>query len=355
MWSRRVLCRRSSSSSSSSTRTVQVFDRALKRRQRDWSLGLVEGDYYDYLRVESASRLCDRLEDIKRSFPLTLDLGCHRGHIYKVVSSAEGLQGRGGIGGIETLVQCDFSDKAVELRTLEGAGEAAGAVGTGGGDGAVGAVGAEGASSPTPPRVKQFVVHCDEEALPFKEHSFDAVLSSMSLHWVNDLPSTLQQIKRVLKPDGAFVASMLGGSTLQELRYCFYLAEQERRGGLSSHTSPFALPSDVAGLMQGAGFSLPTIDVDTVTLSYPDAFTLMEHLVNMGEGTASLSRQFAVGKDTFLAAAALYQELYGLEDGSVTATFQIIYMIGWSPHESQPKACQRGSGTAKIGAIREKV
>lgn len=326
--------------SSSSTRTVQVFDRALKRRQRDWSLGLAEGDYYDYLRVESASRLCDRLEDIKRSFPLTLDLGCHRGHIYKVVSGAEGLQGRGGIGGIETLVQCDFSDKAVQLRTLEGAGEAADAGGT------------DGASSPAT-RVKQFVVHCDEEALPFKEHSFDAVLSSMSLHWVNDLPSTLQQIKRVLKPDGAFVASMLGGSTLQELRYCFYLAEQERRGGLSSHASPFALPSDVAGLMQGAGFSLPTIDVDTVTLSYPDAFTLMEHLVNMGEGTASLNRQFAVGKDTFLAAAALYQELYGLEDGSVTATFQIIYMIGWSPHESQPKACQRGSGTTKIGTLKD--
>jgi NADH dehydrogenase [ubiquinone] 1 alpha subcomplex assembly factor 5 len=95
--------------------------------------------------------------------------------------------------------------------------------------------------------------------------------------------------------------------------------------------------------MQDAGFNLPTIDIDTITVSYPDAISLMEHLVCMGEGSASINRQFAVGRDTFLSMASIYQQLYGLDDGSVRATFEIIYIIGWRPDASQPKACQRGS------------
>jgi len=332
-----------SSSPTTKTSTVAVFDRALKRRQRNWALKLPDSQYYDYLRIEAAERLCDRLEDIKRSFPLALELGCHRGHVYKVLSSKEGLGGRGGVGGIETLVQCDLAENAIEeskstvdaIRLFTSVPQSSDSQ----------SVSASGSSS----LIQQFSVLCDEEALPFKEASFDAVLSSMNLHWVNDLPSTLQQIKRVLKPDGVFLASMLGGSTLQELRHCFYLAEQERRGGLSSHASPLAMPSDAASLLQGAGFALPTVDVDTITVSYPDVFTLMEHLQRMGEGQASLSRQFHVGSDTFLATAAIYQQLYGLEDGSIPATFQLISMIGWAPHSSQPRPCARGSGSAKIG------
>jgi NADH dehydrogenase [ubiquinone] 1 alpha subcomplex assembly factor 5 len=128
--------------------------------------------------------------------------------------------------------------------------------------------------------VKAFAVQCDEEKLPFQPHSFDLVLSSMYLHWVNDLPGTLKAIKSILRPDGAFIGCMLGGSTLQELRHCFYLAQQERTGGVSSHCSPFALPSDIAGLMQSAGFSLLTIDVDTVTvLLFPLPLFLMKHCI----------------------------------------------------------------------------
>jgi len=246
-----------------------------------------------------------------------------------LVNEREALGGgKGGIGGIETLVQCDMGSNIIasmqenEKQRVEAAA-----------------------------RVKTMNIACDEEALPFKEHTFDLVVSNMALHWVNDLPSTLQQIKSALKPDGAFVASLLGGSTLQELRQCFYLAEQERRGGFSPHASPFVLASDAASLMQAAGFSLPTIDVDTVTISYPDAFTLMEHLGCMGEGTASLNRQYNVGKDTFLAMASLYQEQYGLEDGSVPATFQLIYVIGWAPDASQPKACKRGSATQSLRSL----
>ena len=324
---------------STKTGTVAVFDRDLKRRQRNWSLKLPDSEYYDYLRIEAAERLCDRFEDITRSFPVVLELGCHRGHVFKVLTSKESLSGRGGIGGIETLVQCDLAEFAVDkgkgVATVDAAQLASRTSGAALSSGVI----------------QQLSMHCDEESLPFKEASFDAVLSSMNLHWVNDLPSTLQQIKRALKPDGVFLASMLGGTTLHELRHCFYLAEQERRGGLSPHASPLAMASDAASLLQGAGFALPTVDIDTLTVSYPDAFTLMEHLQRMGEGQASLSRQFHVGSDTFLAVAALYQQLYGLEDGSIPATFQLISMVGWAPHDSQPRPCARGSGKAKIGVV----
>lgn len=316
----------------------EVFDRELKRRQREWAFNIVESDYYDYLRKEAAERLVDRIEDISRSFPLALELGCHRGHIYELLNANPGLDGKGGVGGIETLIQCDTSPSAIRHVA------------------ALAAAASSSSSPPSPssssretaPLVETYTVLADEEFLPFKEGQFDIVLSSMNLHWVNDLPSTFLQIKNCLKPDGVFLGAMLGGSTLQELRYCFYLAEQERKGGLSPHASPLALASDVASLMQAAGFNLPTVDVDTVQISYPDAFTLMEHLGRMGEGTAAYNRHSAVGKDTFLAMASLYQEMYGLEDGSVRATFQVIYMIGWAPDAKQPKACKRGSATHSL-------
>ena len=313
------------SSSSSTNQQQQVFDRDLKRRQRHWALGLEDSDYYDYLRTESARQICERVEDITREFPTALDLGCHRGHLLKELRSREGLGGNGGVGGVQTLHQMDMS-----LR--------------------------DNLDADTPS--EENLVHAvhvigDEETplLTMDQHSMDLVMSNLNLHWINDLPGSLVQIREVLKPDGCFIGSLLGGSTLQELRYCLYLAEQERRGGVSPHASPLITPSDMAALMQGAKFALPTIDVETVTISYPDAFTLMEHLSLMGEGTAALNRQFHVGRDTFIAAAALYQELYGLEDGSVPATFQMIYVIGWAPHESQPSCLKRGSATHSMKEI----
>ena len=223
-----------------------VFDRKLKRRQRDWSLTGDDSTYYDYLRKESASRLVDRIEDIYKPFPMALELGCHRGHIFDLINEKQGLSGVGGIGGIETLVQCDISEFAVTSSIAREN---------------------ERKASGVPQNVKSYSFICDEQYLPFKEKQFDIVLSSMNLHWVNDLPSTLRQIKSCLKPDGVFLCSMLGGSTLEELRRCFYLAELERKGGIGPHASPFARASDMAALMQGAEFQLPTVDVDTVKVS----------------------------------------------------------------------------------------
>lgn len=239
-------------SASFSRRCKHVFDRDLKARHRDFSLSVHDGEYYDYLRQESASRIVDRIEDIMKDFPLALELGCHRGHLYDLINAQEGLNGTGGIGGIEKMYQCDISVNAMKTTDDD---------------------------ITTTRRVEPVYLNGDEEqGLPFNPDTFDIVLSSCYMHWINDLPKVLQNIKSILKPDGVFIGSMLGGSTLEELRYCLYVVEQERLGGVRPHTSPLALPSDIAGLIQGAGFSLPTIDVDTVTVSYPNAITLMEHL-----------------------------------------------------------------------------
>lgn len=246
-----------------------VFDRQLKKSQRDFAYSLIEGDYYDYLRQESAARLADRLEDMTRTFPLALELGSFRGDVYRVINGQAALAGPGGMGGVQELVQADnFSRKYTEQSSDQWNSVAQRRVGellvpTANVDSIVDQAGH--ILSPES-LVKSYSVVCDEENLPFKERTFDMVLSSMSMHWINDLPIALKQINAVLKPDGVFLGSVLGGNTLKELRYCFYLAEQERRGGISPHVSPFAQPSDIAALMQAAGFNLPTIDIDTITV-----------------------------------------------------------------------------------------
>ena len=303
----------------------EVFDRSLKTRQRDWSFGIEESEYYDYLRAEAADRLVGRLEDISREFPMAIDLGGHRGHISKsILEKSTEVETYGVLGGIKKLVQCDVSAAACAAMR-------------------------ENASKHS--MFETEVLQIDEEGKglsSLESESFDLVMSSMSLHWVNDLPSTLREAKRILKPDGCFIGCMLGGSTLQELRYSFYLAEQERSGGVSPHMSPFALPRDVASLMQGAGFNLPTIDIENISIGYPNAIALMEHLGRMGEGNASINRNLTVGTDAFLATAATYQSLYGLADGTVPASFQLIYMIGWAPHASQPVPLKRGSASRSM-------
>lgn len=178
---------------------THVFDRALFRRHRERAVALPDSAYFDYLRIEMANRMVDRLDDITRRFPMALDLSCHRGHLYRAISANEG------IGGIEHLVQCDFSENAIAQARLA---SASGRLAT------------------------SFVV-ADEEALPFPDQQFDLVLSSLGMHWVNEIPALLAKIKAILRPDGAFIGCMIGGNSLLELRSSLYLAELERRGGMS--------------------------------------------------------------------------------------------------------------------------
>lgn len=150
------------------------------------------------------------------------------------------------------------------------------------------------------------------------------------MHWINDLPSTLHQCNRALKPDAPLIAAMAGGDTLFELRTSLQLAELERLGGVSPRVSPLADVRDMGGLLQRAGFKLLTIDVDDIVVDYPDVFALMMDLGAMGEGNAVLGRmKGAISRDVLMAVQGIYKELHGNEDGTLPATFRIIYMVGF--------------------------
>ena len=194
-----------------------------------------------------------------------------------------------------------------------------------------------------------------DEHLPFEANTFDAVLSSLSLHWINDLPSVLAQINHILKPDSPFLGVMLGGDTLFELRTSLQLAELDRRGGVSTHTSPLADVRDVGGLLQSANFNLLTVDVDDIIVNYPSIFALISDLQAMGESNAVLGREAGgIRRDVLAAADAIYKELHGNEDGSYPATFRLIYMIGWKKSPTQAKPLERGTGMFSIKDILEK-
>jgi NADH dehydrogenase [ubiquinone] 1 alpha subcomplex assembly factor 5 len=261
---------------SSNTSKKIIFSRQLKRRHRNFAVNQQSSDdcsYYNYLREESNQRLVDRVDDINKTFPVGLEIGCYNGHLYDMINGFPSLRSeKGGIGGIERLIQCDLSslfpvekDKRADSVEQKGnldsqAERKLDSKAKGKSDSQV-----EESSSPI---VKRQYVQIDEEFLPFPPNTFDIVLSSLYLHWSNDLFSTLSGIHDVLKPDGVFIASMFGGNTLKELRQCFFLAEQERKGGISFlHTSPFPETLDIAAIVQNTGFTLPTVDVDTITVT----------------------------------------------------------------------------------------
>lgn len=205
-----------------------------------------------------------------------------------------------------------------------------------------------------PAHVRTVLPILDTSPLPFPPRSFSAVLSSLSLHWINDLPSILSQINQVLLPDSPFLGAMLGGDSLFELRTSLQLADLDRRGGVSTHVSPLADVRDMGGLLTKAGFKMLTVDVDDIVVDYPDTFALMQDLQAMGESNAVLRREMGgLSRDVMLANEGIYRELHGNEDGSLPATFRIIYMIGWTEGQGQPKPLDRGSGQINMKDILE--
>ena len=289
---------------SGSSESGTVFDRRLLRRRRDRAAAGF-GDF-DFLWREVAERLADRLDDIRRDFPLALDLGCHDGRLAQVMA---------GRGGVEELVQCDLS-----------AGFAGLASGRGGN-----------------------ALAADEELLPFRQGAFDLVLSCLSLQWVNDLPGCLLQINRVLKPDGLFLSALLGGESLSQLREVLMLAELELEGGASPRVAPFAELREAGALLQRAGFALPVADLDSITVDYREPLRLLADLRGMGAANALTSRRpGGLRRATLFRALELYRERYGNADGTVPARFDILYLIGWAPAESQPKPLRPGSAAARL-------
>lgn len=184
--------------------------------------------------------------------------------------------------------------------------------------------------------------------LDLEPGSADLIVSILSLHWADDLPGALSQIRRALKPDGLFQGALFGAGTLKELRGVLTEAELEARGGAQPRVSPFADGFDGAALLQRAGFALPVSDVDRVTVRYPDLFALIGDLRAMGETGALIERGRPLTRDIVARAAALYSDRHGEADGRIPATFEIVSLAGWAPHESQQKPLARGSATVRL-------
>jgi NADH dehydrogenase [ubiquinone] 1 alpha subcomplex assembly factor 5 len=285
------------------TDSMNVFDRRLLRRNRDRAAPRLGA--HDFLFRDVAERLADRLDDVTRKFPRALDLGCHGGEIAAI------LRGRGGI---ETLVQCDLSPAMARRAQSNGSA----------------------------------TLVADEEALPFAPESFDLVISNLSLHWVNDLPGCLLQVRQCLKPDGLFLAAMLGGDTLAELRQALMEAELAESGGAGPRVSPFADLRDAGGLLQRAGFALPVVDGDRLTATYPDLLGLMRDLRGMGEANAVQARPRRFPPRTLFARADHLYRRTADADGRLPATFQIITMTAWAPHVDQQRPLARGSARTRL-------
>jgi SAM-dependent methyltransferase len=285
-----------------STPDTAPFDRALlARRRRRWSRPGQTPALF--LAAHVAEDLAERVSLVQRRFSTALDLGGDGGELARRIAA---------LGQTDRLVRLD-PDAGAEVGLQEDR------------------------------------VAGDEEALPFAEGSFDLVTSNLGLHLTNDTPGVLLQIRRALRPDGLLVAAMLGGETLTELRQSLLAAEAEIAGGASPRVLPFAELRDAGGLLQRAGFALPVIDQDRLTVRYDHLFALMADLRAMGGANILVNRsRRPVSRRLFLRAAELYAERFGDADGRIRATFDVIHLSGWRPHDSQQKPLKPGSARASL-------
>jgi len=280
---------------------TRIFDRALLARRRNRIAESAHGP--DFLLERVADDIAERLAVVRRTFPLAVNLGAHHGLV------AQRLRG---IAGVERIINVDHAPRLLE-------------------------------------RCEGLRVVADEEALPFAAASLDLVVSGLSLQLVNDLPGALVQIRRALKPDGLLLAAMLGGETLKELRQAWLAAEAEVTGGASPRVAPFADVRDIGALLQRAGFALPVVDSETVTVTYADPLALMRELKAMGaSNTLTARHRRPVTRRLLARAAAIYMERFANADGRVPATFEILTLTAWAPDESQQKPLQPGSAQTRL-------
>ncbi len=277
-----------------------LFDRSLleARRRRARRIGPAT-----FLMDRAAEDFADRLAPVLRRFDRAADLGTPTGAVRAA------LAGNGAIGTMIAVEACSGDD-----------------AGEGG-----------------------LRVVADVEALPFADGALDLVVSAFALQTVNDLPGVLIQIRRALKPDGLFLAALLGGDTLAELRESFAVAETELEGGVSPRVAPFPDLRDMGALLQRAGFALPVADVDRVVVRYPSPLALMADLRRMG-ATNPLAerRRVPLRRATLGRMMEVYADRFRDPDGRIRASFDIIWLSGWAPHESQQKPLRPGSARARL-------
>ena len=280
------------------TESPVIFDRALlrDRRRRAAALGPVT-----FLLDRAADDLADRLAAVLRRFDLGIDLGTPGEAVRAALS---------GLGSVGTVVKTEATLPA-------------------------------GARSDT--------IVADEEALPFGDSTLDLVVSALALQFVNDLPGTLVQIRRALRPDGLFLAALIGGETLTELRQSFAAAESEVEGGASPHVAPFVDLRELGALLQRAGFTLPVTDVDRLTVRYDSVFGLMRDLRRMGAtNMLHARRRMPLKRATLMRMAEIYAERFSDNDGRVRATFEIIWLSGWAPHPNQQQPLKPGTARTRL-------
>lgn len=282
----------------------RIFDRDLLRARLDRAApGYAAADF---LKRRAAEDAVVRLEAIMREFPRAVDLGARNGAFAQALAESDAAARVG------LLVETDLSEKMLA-----------------------------GRSGP------RLVV--DEERLPFAAGSLDLVVSTLSLHWANDVVGALIQIRRALKPDGLFIGSLLGGATLTELRQSLLAAEAELTGGAGPRVSPFADPYDAAGLLQRSGFALPVADVDRVTVRYSHPLKLLADLRAMGETSVLAERHpKPLTRQVLGRAFQIYAERFGEPDGRLPATFEILTLTGWAPDPSQQKPLKPGSAKMRL-------
>jgi SAM-dependent methyltransferase len=275
-----------------------IFDRALLRQRRRRAAALGPATF---LLDRAAEDLVDRLAAVLRRFELAVDLGTPGDEVRAA------------------LARLDSIGRIVAADVLPG------------------------------PAHGETIVAADEEALPFADATLDLVVSALALQFVNDLPGVLVQIRRALKPDGLFLAALIGGETLTELRQSFAAAESEVEGGISPRVAPFADLRDLGALLQRAGFALPVTDVDRLTVRYDSVFNLMHDLRRMGATNALLARRrVPLKRATLLRMAEIYMQRFADPDGRVRATFEIVWLSGWAPHPDQQQPLKPGSAKARL-------
>lgn len=272
-----------------------LFDRARNRKRR--ARAAAHFSQHDFLWREASARAEETLSFIKRDFPVVAGFGTHA---FAAPASTA------------WLIQCD--NAPAMLRGMDG-----------------------------------WRVAADEEWLPFADNSLDAVISLLSLHWVNDIPGALAQIRRVLKPDGLFFAILPGGETLRELRSIFAGVESARSGGVSPRVAPFIDVRDAGALLQRAGFALPVADSELLQVSYPHLFALMADLRGAGQSNMLRTQlQHFTARGFFMDAAKRYAEQFSDAENRITATVEFITLTGWKPAATQQKPAKRGSGKVSL-------
>lgn len=275
-----------------------IFDYDLLRKHRLRALAALGEDSL-FLWEALANRLVDRLQDIRREFPLAVNIGVHHGGL------TEKLTGKFGI------------KRMISVDDL--------------------------------PFAKHHYIESSLDLLSIKPASIDLMVSLGHMHWVNDLPGLLAQIKQSLKPDGVFIGMLSGGDTLMELRQSLMVVETKHRGGVSARVSPMLSLQDASNLMQRAGFALPVVDMERISISYQNIIRLLHDLRAMGQTNALMQRSKAPLTKMMLQDVLMhYYEHFPHPEGGAAASFDIITMIGWAPHSSQTQSLRRGSGTVSL-------